>query len=1393
MRKIAFNKGLLTILIYFLSAFVPIRSNNDAKYIFQSINAGDGLSNNSIRCIYKDSEGFLWIGTNSGLNRYNGYSFESFLPDPYDPTSISGKIAYAILEDNKQNLWIGTWGNGLNQFDRQKETFKRFIYDPTDSTTISHNWIMSMFSDSKGRLWIGTQNGLNLFNPESGTFKRFLTELNISSDPAQLRLSSLYDIKEDKYGNLWITTWSGLIMFNPESESFYHYRKNNSRNSITTDSLQAIYIDANNIIWIGTYKGAFEKIIPEYYNDTVLLNIKHFPMAGKGRQGMSDNRINAIVSDNNENLWIATEYGLNHFNPKTENFKNFYRDPNNFNTIPSNIVNDLYFDDEKILWIGTHDNGIGKFDTYSKKFENLFPEINSSPNVNQRFVKSLYEDRDGKLWIGTDYGILQYNDAFKREAIYPSAPGNPYGLNIGGVTGFFEDSLGNLWASTWGGGIHRYLENEKRFINIKNNNRFTPDEPGDNDIRVMACYNQKYVWLGTTRGYLDRFNPYTKKFDHFFIFDQDSLRGVPVVSIACEEENIIWAGAIQNGGLTRLNTQTNDIKRYFSNKSPGALPSNEILSLHLDTKGKLWLGTDIGMVLFNADIESFQLISGQKGLPSEAILSINEDKQGYLWLGTPNSLIKYQPVDSTVIIYNKSDGIYPGASKSLLTRDGNMLFGGINGLNYFNPEVIYANEKKPRIIFTELKIRNETIDFTRPDSPIDKHINFVSALTLDYDQSFLSISFAALNYSHPEKNQYAYKLIGLENSWNYVGTTRNATYANLQPGNYTFNVIASNNDGVWNESGRTLNITILPPWWKSIPAFIGYIVILFTSFLLIFHILNMRRQMKTEIRLQQIEFEKEKALAKKEHEINQMKLKFFTNISHEFRTPLTLVISPVNDILNSMNIPRDASDHLKLVKKNAHRLLRLINQILDFSKVEAGFMRLDIGYANFSEVTENIVRSFEHRAKKKRINYNFSIDDKDVYGYFDVDKIEKIMYNLISNAFKFTSFDGNITVYVHFIKEEENLTSDDDSGYGKAKIVISDNGKGIPKEHLESIFNRFHQASSNDKGTGIGLSLANSLAQIHRGKIEVSSEVEIGTTFILHIPLKKEVYHDLKIEEAVTQKDYFTSYFFPKNNISEKIRDEEMPVDLEAPNILIVEDEEDMRNYIKGIFKSKFNVYTANNGAEGLALSRKIIPDQIISDIMMPEMDGIELTRIIKTTAETSHIPVVLLTAKATKDDKLTGFETGADDYIVKPFESDELLMKINNIISTRKKFQKKFAQHPEENIKALPFNSMDKKIMEDLLRIINENIEDPNLDYKLICKQMGMSRAKLYRKMKALTDQSVHEFIRSVRLRKAKELLNDQGLSVSEVLYKVGFSNHSYFTKCFKDKFGKTPTELVQ
>ncbi|MFW6326963.1 MAG: response regulator [Bacteroidota bacterium] len=723
-----------------------------------------------------------------------------------------------------------------------------------------------------------------------------------------------------------------------------------------------------------------------------------------------------------------------------------------------------------------------------------------------------------------------------------------------------------------------------------------------------------------------------------------------------------------------------------------------------------------------------------------------------------------------------------------------MLFGGQEGLTLFEPGKVSVNKLVPNIVLTDFRIKNKSVNNNFADSPLNKHINYTSNITLNHDESFFSIFFSALNYSHTENNQYAYRLEGLENRWNYAGNERSASYANVPPGNYKFKVIASNNNGIWNNTGREINIEILPPWWKTNWAYSAYVLIILLSIYLITKIISLRERMKSEFQLKELEFKQQQELLEKEHEIDQMKLQFLTNIAHEFRTPLTLVLSPISDILTSMKISPEVSGHLELAKKNAQRLLRLINQILDFSRIEGGFMKLEVKYGDFSSAVENICQAFMFRADKANITYTWDISHQKAFGYFDYDKIEKILYNIISNAFKFTDENGRIKIDVQYDFVSDTI-GDKYSGFlvKKAYISIIDSGRGIPEDHLEWVFSRFSQAHGQGSGTGIGLSLAKSLANIHGGEIDVFSQVNQGTMFRVLIPLSREAFS----EDSIQEDDWVCniSHHYGEVDPIFQIQTEKVDISLnnDAPVMLIVEDEEDMRHYIKSIFQKSFIVYTANNGLQGFDLSKKIMPDIVICDIMMPVMNGIEFTKQLKETKETSHVFVILLTAKTSKEDKLEGYETGAEDYIYKPFESDELRLKVSNIIETRRKFQEQFSLDPLRNLNKVGFNSMDKKIMEQIIGLINENLNNADLDHKFLCDQLGLSRSKLYRKVRALTNQSVHDFIRNVRLSKALELILDGWLSVSEVMYKVGFNNQSYFAKCFKEKYGKSPNEYIR
>jgi signal transduction histidine kinase/ligand-binding sensor domain-containing protein/DNA-binding response OmpR family regulator len=1375
--------------LFFLSLALIGFTQHLCAVEFEHLKAKNGLSDPGVRSIMRDSKGFLWIGTHNGLNRYDGYNIKTYRHNLNDSTSISGKTIYCIHEDSKQQLWVGTWGNGLNLYDRKNDNFIRFKHDVNDPTSISNNWVMYVFEDRKGRLWIGTQNGLNLYNSETGTFKHFLIDFVKIEDRSRTEFTSIFGIVEDFKGILWMPTWSGLIKFDPSTENYSRYTSKST--GLDTNRLQAIFIDDNNNLWIGSHKGALHKITLEYYSDTTLLKISNYYENKNNNSGPSNNRINCITADNNGDLWIATQNGLNHFNKFEQRFDKYFYSPNDEKSVGSNIINCVYYDNAGILWVGTMDNGVSKYDPSQIKFQDNFPFINRTSDADIKFVKSLYQDKDNKIWIGTDYGLLEFSQNHELLRTFKFDSNKKTGIGVGGISGINEDSLGNLWVCTWGDGIALMDKQNGTFKKYSNTNesKFSQKTPGDNAIRVMAKDGSDNFWLGTSSGFLDKFNPHTRQFKHFFFYDSDSIRGLPVVCIAVQNKETVWAGAIYGGGLLKIDQKRNDIVRYTTqNAEKSKLLSNEIYSLFVDHEQNLWVGTDLGLYKYEEDLDQFEHISGKLGFPSIPILHIEEDFNQNLWLSTNVNLICYNKDNKALTIYDDSDGLQLAATNGFLSKSGEMFFTGINGVDNFYPEDVTIKKTSPSIVLTDFLINNQSINHSKDHSIIKNQIDEVDQITLKHNQNFFSFEFAMLNFSQPKKNSYAYMLKGFEEDFNYSGNRRTAFYTNVPPGEYTFLVKASNNYGYWNDSIKQVNILIKPPWYKTIWAYCFYLSIILFSVFLVIQLTITRERWKNQLTMHELRSEKQNAISKKEKEVNELKLQFFTNISHEFRTPLTLVLGPLKDLLKINKIKNEEEQLLKVAYKNAQRLLRLINQVLEVSKIEAGFMRLEISKVCISEIVMNISDLFNHRALKRKINYIIENNIEKATGFIDVDKLDKILYNLLSNAFKFTPDNGTIRLEINCIG---GLSID--SNIENLQLKVSDNGPGMDEYVKTRVFDQFFQNKSS-LGSGIGLYLAKSLVEIHQGSINVESSIGIGSTFTVTLPCKKELFPEDSIVTQALLKNSDIDEVDEINGSEVLVQEnliDELKYHSDQPVLLVVEDNREMREYIKTLFPL-FKVIMAEDGEEGIVKATEHVPDMIISDVMMPKLDGIAMTREIKLLESTSHIPIILLTAKAAKEDLIIGLETGADDYIVKPFDSEELKLKVKNQIDTRMNFSERFLKNPVKELQKMTYNTTDKKFLEKLLSVLEQNISNADFNSGELCDVLGLSRAQLYRKVKALTGKTVHEYFRVIRLYKATELLLDRGLTVSEIIYQVGFNSHSYFTRCFKKQFGVIPSEYI-
>jgi ligand-binding sensor domain-containing protein/signal transduction histidine kinase/DNA-binding response OmpR family regulator len=1400
---------LRALFIYICCCLPPFLSFAQApKLKFKHISLEQGLSNSTIESIYQDKRGFIWVGTRDGLNRFDGYQMVVYRFDPHDSTSISDNYIRYIYEDRNQQLWVGTI-NGLNRFDQAKNNFTRYKHIPGNPQSLSNNLVTCIYQDQAARLWVGTfGGGIDLFQPEKNSFAYFQHD---STRPKSLSDDRVNYFYEDSQSNFWIATEDGLNLFNRESGTFRSYqhapgfnadKRNNTINVIKEDRLGNLLLGtAENGLIVFSEK---EKIFTPY---------KHFE---KDPTSLASNLVRSLLVDKKGTIWIGSvNGGLDFFHEASGHFYHYQNEPDNLFSLSQRTVSALFEDDQQNLWVGTHRGGLNLYMPNIEKF-NLYRQEPDANSLSYNDVKAFCEDSHGRIWIGTDGGGLNLFDQEKNDfRHFKYDPYDAKTLGSNEVLDIMEDGQQNLWVGTWGGGLSLFNPADNSF------HRFLNDPSDKNSI--SSNYIQKIfededhnLWIATYYGGLNLFNRKTRQFTRITEDNrrETQLLGNNIVSINQDRRGNIWMGT-DDGGLNCFHSSTHRFSHYFNKEEK----TPDLRILFVDSKGRLWVG-QTGLYLYDPKRDSFSLYTDKAGLSMEFIKGIAEDDQGNFWISTSNGITQFNPETYAFKKYNTADGLQGvefEANAYLKTKGGEMFFGGLNGFNTFYPENIKINTFIPPVYITDFQVFNKKILVGENDSPLDRDISMTDEIKLSYEQSTFSFGFAALNYTALENNQYAYRLEGRDHEWNYVGSERRASYTNLAPGNYTFRVKASNNDGIWNEHGPSIVITITPPfwetWWFRTLAFI----------LLVSIILRVYR-FKRKLEWRKLE-------EQKKEEMHQVQLQFFTNISHELRTPLSLILGPIE--LLQKEHPRSENNHYyKVIYRNANRLMSLINELMDFRKSEAGVLKLHVMPGSISLFLNEIYEEFSELAIQKNISFKIIVPQENKEVWFDRQVLEKIAINLISNSFKYTDDGGSITTEIResldnfkAAFENELILKNDYQGEKYIYLRVVDNGIGISKDSIAHLFERYYKITESHLGSGIGLAFVKSLTTLHKGHIRVYSERDKGTEIIIGIPVSKEDY-EIKERWIYNNKEASARLESIHSKDEHELPDENAPhTDEEAdaagpstwstqqdqlssptdqwsgrptetdklPHILVVDDNQELRNFLKESLAPAYHITEAKDGISGLAMAKEEFPDLIISDVMMPGMDGIEFCRQIKENIETSHIPFLMLTAKDALESRLEGVESGADFYFAKPLSIQLLTLTIRNILSQKQKLKKRYFKDNYSEAKELVHSRKDKEFMDQLSSIIESHLTNPDMDVDYICMQMGMSRTKLYQKIKNVTGQSIGEFVRKIRLRKAVQLMTHQDVSLMDVMYSVGIQTQSYFTKAFKKEFGKTPSQFLK
>jgi len=1338
------------LILFLFSAFFYHSFSQNIK--FAHYNDNNGLSHNSVRHIVQDKKGFMWFGTFSGLNRFDGYQFKNYMSSAAGKNKLYNDDITALeLDEASNNLWIGT-RKGLTLFKMDTHVFTTFFHKKNDPNSLPDDEVRSVYADKFNRVWVGTKNkGVYLFSLQDKRFEKI-----------QLKgFDYVKDIFEDKKGNVWIGSYekSGVAKITMDAKGaivrIITYTLSVPNSNIKNPYLNFIYEDAKSDIFIGTREGLYK--LDKAKNQFVNLYIDN-----KQVRGALGPYFLSVARAPDGKYWVGTLGGLLVCNELEDiqkgNYKWYYSILSDDSSLVDNLIASLYFDKSGVLWIGTED-GLDKYDPYENQFT-LNKDISRSIGNQAPRIRGFAKTYDEKVIVAT------YHNGLFISNTKGSVPLHNTGKDIASI---YSDDGKIFYCGLWDGNIlvYNYLSNSSR--EIKTGFEKSPVfafSKIDNESMIVGSFGEGAVILNTK----------TLQF-------QTSSKLLPdfqINAIDRDAKNNIWFAT--ETGVVKYNINSGKIETYSSLfiKEKGVPHDENVSDVLVDVKGKIWASTRSGLCLYNPKKNEFEPVKKLKELSGKWITDILSDAKGNLWLNINNNNIAFVKADlNDVSIYHVNSGnrldVF-SSSGFFYFNNSNIFLGGKNGVISFSPPAMKRNKWSPTPVISEFKIQNEEVFpemEINGEIPLSKDLNYGKEIELTHKNRNFSIQFSTPSFANEKLNRFQYMLEGFDKHWITANSTsRIVQYTNLYPGNYTFKIRSSNSDGYWSKT-VSYKIKILPPFWLTPTSFLMFFAILFGVFYFI------RREIKNRIRLKQ-ELLTEKVNREHDIKLNNEKLRFFTNISHELRTPLTLILGPAKQLLEENS---NATDYEKsrynLIYQNASRLLNLVNQVLDFRKAQSGELKLKVTQTDILSYSRNIFDSFKEMAFNKKIKLNFITEDQEINGWLDNDKYDKILYNLLSNALKFTNKNGNVDMSVRLKETAADILV----------IEVTDNGIGIPLKSQEKIFKRFYQASNskaNNTGSGIGLSLVKSLVSIHKGVISVESTPGKGSTFRVEIPIDRDSYESKEVFEYAIKNDNL-SMLIPEKAAKKIIQNTDL-----KEKILVIEDNSELRKYLVDYLSDYYKVYEAENGQEGLKICRQIKPILCVTDVMMPVMDGLEFCRELKNDEFISHIPVIMLTALSENMDKVKGYDTGADGYLVKPFEPLLLKTVIENMIKSRLELKQKFSGEVESKVSMLTHSPIDEEFMEKVTNLINDNLSEVDLSTDFLCDKLGVSSSKLYRKIKELTDLAPNEFIRTIRLKKSAELLKTKKYNVSEVTNLVGFNDPLYFSRCFKKQFGFPPSKLI-
>ncbi|MEM8524316.1 MAG: two-component regulator propeller domain-containing protein [Bacteroidota bacterium] len=1348
---------------------------------------------NHVQTIAQDSFGFIWFGSQYGLHRWDGYKFKTYLHDPLDSISISSSYVEHIHVAKDGSLWLGTWGGGLNHFDPSTEIFTSYFHDAENPNSLSNNFVSDVLEDRDGNIWIATQYGVNRFNPKTKKFKHFKHNPN---DSRSLSYDICSKIFLDSEGILWFGTgwvWEeseagGLNRYHSKTENFTRYThdpKNN--NSLISNKVMEIFEDSKGNFWVGTagdglhlmnrQSGTFKRS-----NNTAERSGK---LSTPRLYTASDWHMRFVFEDREQKLWFGAWLGgIKYFDPTTNEIEHYFAGRPNA-SLPDDFVWDMFQSKDGTLWGHTAGKSAKVFKVV--KESTLFNYVPITPESQ---VYIFHPEENGDLWVGTkNTGLLNLNAERNYSIIYKDDPKKPVRPNeenhvlqsyerksrlFDNIVKIESDDEGYLWLKKEYGkysGLLRFHPQKGEITPFFYQPDVSLDDPTHYVIADILKDEQGRIWVSTGNGELHLYEAQNQSFcslgkpQNRTFEEWDSFQ----IKMAKGQNGKIWLSGINKyvdestfPFIWQFDANTEEFSSLDLDMRVGKSRYKEfVYGLEEDQQGNLWIATQYALRKVNPTNSSVEFFnSTQFGASNFRGLVL--DEKDNVWL-MGDGLVVFDPLKGESFTYHADSGIkvlpcYLGAiSKG---KDGKIYIGGRSGFQYFEPEKLRDQSTKnpPQVIITDFQLLNKPY-VKNGVQLFPNNADENTVIELRHDEDVFTFSFAALNFLQPESNRHEYRLLGHDTNWRLTGLEPKVTYIKVPPGEYSFQVRAANHEGVWGET-QSVDIKILPPWWKTWWAY-TLVSLLVLGILFSVYRFQVTRQLA-------------KAEATRLKELDAARTQLYTNITHEFRTPLTVILGMAQQVKN--NPKEHFRSGLDMIARNGESLLDLINQMLDLSKIENGKLSLKLIQGDIVSYLRYLVESFHSFAENKDIQIHFLSDLEAKTMDYDPEKVQQIISNLLSNAVKFTSAGGNIYLSVGQ-SEQQQLW-----------VKVKDTGKGIPEEKIPHIFDRFYQVDdSNTKegnGSGIGLSLTKELVHLMNGKIAVRSVLGRGTEFTVHLPINNNARYS---QREILQKAA------PNHIPSSKI--EVLSNQNATTDLLLIEDNPDVVRYLSSCLVDRYRLHIAYDGKEGVEIAKKVVPDLIISDVMMPKKDGFEVCEILRQDERTSHIPIIMLTAKADMESKLEGLEHGADAYLAKPFQKEELLLRIKKLLELRQQLQLYYLQlvgvgKNTRIIKDIPKMELEDQFVQKVRGVVNQNLDNFDFSVEQLCKEIGMSNSQLHRKLSALTGYSATKFIRYVRLNRAKVLLQNPELTITAVAFDTGFNDPSYFGRVFKKEFGVTPME---